>query len=263
MSEPFSPSEAVKRIREIVNFGSVHTTVHCRKRVAERNFGFQDILSVLLNGVIISPPEQSRARPVQVSGGGDDNRWGFRRCCNRNREHSLSTGCDDLFRRLTLDQFEKCPTCGSHRFAFERGRHHFVESGLDNVHLTNVDIWVCADCGERIISIPRSADLMKTIGEGILLKPTNLNGAEIRFLRKILHLKINELAQMIGVDRVTVSRWENEHEKPSRSADRLVRLTYALEAHVADTILEQLRRNLRKEESDSQVDYFVPLSPAL
>jgi putative transcriptional regulator len=158
-----------------------------------------------------------------------------------------------------LDQFEKCPTCGSERFAFQKGHHHFPESGLDNVHLTNVDIGVCNDCGEKIISIPRSTELMTSIGEGILLKPTSLNGAEIKFLRKNLHLKINEFAQMIGADRVTVSRWENEHEKPSRSADRLVRLTYAVESHAAAAVIEQLRMNLRKEEVDSKLDFFVSL----
>ena len=72
-------------------------------------------------------------------------------------------------------------------------------------------------------------------------------------------LKINEFAQLLGVDRVTVSRWENEHEKPSRSADRLVRLTYAVEGNIAETVIEQLRRNFRKEEIGSTVDYFVSL----
>ncbi|MBP8645778.1 MAG: helix-turn-helix domain-containing protein [Syntrophobacteraceae bacterium] len=92
---------------------------------------------------------------------------------------------------------------------------------MDNVDLTNVEMGICGDCGEKVVSIPRSSELMKRIGESILLKPTNLNGAEIRFLRKNLRLKIHEFAQLLGVDRVTVSRWENEHEKPSRSADRL------------------------------------------
>lgn len=159
-----------------------------------------------------------------------------------------------------MDHPEKCPTCGSEHFVFEKAHHHFLESGLDNVHLTNVEIGTCADCGEKIVSIPHSTELMRLIGESILLKPTNLNGAEIRFLRKNLHLKINEFARLLGVDRVTVSRWENEHEKPSRAVDRLVRLTYAVESNVDGTIMEQLRMNLKKEETDSQVDYFVPIS---
>lgn len=158
-----------------------------------------------------------------------------------------------------MDHLEKCPTCGSADYVFKKAHHHFLESGLDNVHLTNVEVGMCNTCGEKIVSIPHSTELMKSIGESILLKPTNLNGAEIRFLRKNLHLKINEFAQLLGVDRVTVSRWENDHEKPSKSTDRLVRLTYAVEATISDMTVEQLRKNLRKEEIDSKVDYFVAL----
>lgn len=65
---------------------------------------------------------------------------------------------------------------------------------------------ICGDSGEKIVSIPRSTKLMKLIGESILLKPTSVRGAEIRFLRKNLHLKINEFGQLFGLDRVTVSR---------------------------------------------------------
>jgi putative zinc finger/helix-turn-helix YgiT family protein len=123
-----------------------------------------------------------------------------------------------------LDHPEKCPTCGSDRFTFTRAHHHFLE-----------------------------------IGESILLKPTNLNGAEIRFLRKNLRLKINEFSQLLGVDRVTVSRWENGHERLPRSTDRHIRLTYAVEAKLNEQMMEAIRRNLRTEETDSKVDYFVPL----
>ena len=80
------------------------------------------------------------------------------------------------------------------------------------------------------------------------------NFAEIRFLRKNLHLKINEFAQLLGVDRVTVSRWENEHEKPSRSADRLIRLTYAVESKLDNSVMDPLRSNLRRDEIDSPVE---------
>jgi putative transcriptional regulator len=134
-----------------------------------------------------------------------------------------------------------------------------LESGLDNVHLSNVDIWRCNACGEKIVSIPHSVELMKSIAESILLKPASLSGGEIRFLRKNLALKINEFSQLLGVDRVTVSRWENDHEKPSRSADRLARLTYAVEAKVGEAVMEHLRKNLRREQVDSPVDYFVSL----
>jgi putative transcriptional regulator len=156
-----------------------------------------------------------------------------------------------------LNNHYQCQTCQSKEIAIKKGHHHFLETGLDNVHLINADVLTCNDCGEEIVAIPRSIELMRSIGEGILLKPTSLTGAEIRFLRKNLMLKINVFAQLLGVDRVTVSRWENEHEKPSRSADRLMRLTYAVEANIAETTIEELRKNLGKEEIDSKVDYFV------
>jgi putative transcriptional regulator len=158
-----------------------------------------------------------------------------------------------------LNLYEKCPTCESTDIIFKKGHHHFLESGLENVHLSNADIWRCNGCGEEIVSIPRSMELMKSIAESILLKPTSLSGAEIRFLRKNLAMKINEFSQLLGVDRVTVSRWENDHERPSKSAERLIRLTYAVEARVGETVMEPLRKNLRKEVADSQVDYFVSL----
>lgn len=158
-----------------------------------------------------------------------------------------------------MSLYEKCPTCGSTDIIFKRGHHHFLESGLENVHLSNADIWRCNACREEIVSIPRSMELMKSIAESILLKPTSLSGAEIRFLRKNLAMKINEFSQLLGVDRVTVSRWENDHEKPSRSADRLIRLTYAVEAGVTEAVMEPLRRSLRKDIIDSEVDYFVSL----
>ncbi len=158
-----------------------------------------------------------------------------------------------------MDHSEKCPTCGSDRFTFTKAHHHFLESGLENVHLTNVEIGMCGDCGDKIVSIPHSTELMRSIGESILLKPTNLNGAEIRFLRKNLHLKINGFSQLLGVDRVTVSRWENGHEKLSRSTDRHIRLTYAVEAKLNEQMMEAIRKNLRTEEIDSRIDYFISL----
>ena len=97
-----------------------------------------------------------------------------------------------------MNNYEQCPTCGSKEVSTKKGHHHFLESGLENVHLINVDVLTCKDCGEEIAFIPRSVELMKSIGEGILLKPTCLTGAEIRFLRKNLMVKINLLSNNLA-----------------------------------------------------------------
>jgi len=57
LGELFSSSEAIKHIRQIAKLGNIQTTEHCRQRMSERGFGFQDLLSVLLNGGVKSQPE--------------------------------------------------------------------------------------------------------------------------------------------------------------------------------------------------------------
>ena len=61
MGESFTSSEATKLVREIARFGDVQTTGHCRKRMVERQFSFQDLISVLLNGEVRDQPEYDEA----------------------------------------------------------------------------------------------------------------------------------------------------------------------------------------------------------
>lgn len=142
---------------------------------------------------------------------------------------------------------ESCPICGSEELVKTKKLHHFLESGLPNVYLVDVDVWECPACEEEIVSIPKVPELLKCIAEYIITKPDSLTGREIRFLRKNLILKINEFAALLGVDRVTVSRWENEEKEPSRLADRLIRLLYAQETKVSEEVRQNLSKYLRKQ----------------
>ncbi len=47
-----------------------------------------------------------------------------------------------------------------------------------------------------------------------------MTGKEIKELRKKLNLTQQELADKVGVDRVTVARWENGSKHPSNLARR-------------------------------------------
>lgn len=47
-----------------------------------------------------------------------------------------------------------------------------------------------------------------------------MTAKEIKELRKKLKLTQQELADKIGVDRVTVARWENGNKRPSNLAER-------------------------------------------
>lgn len=150
---------------------------------------------------------------------------------------------------------QKCPTCGSKDIFVARGEHKFLESGLDNITLLNVEIKRCTNCSEKVVSIPVPKQLLKVIGEQIILKPNKLSGREIRFLRKNIYLKIQEFAQIIGVHRGTVSRWENRNFKPTPVEDRLIRMVYAQYAKVDESIRKRLEEMFRKEISEEIAKY--------
>ena len=145
---------------------------------------------------------------------------------------------------------QRCPNCGNKNILAARGEHEFLESGLDNVKLINVEIKKCDNCGEKVVSIPNPNQLLKVIGEQVILKPYRLSAPEIKFLRKNIYLKIQEFAKIIGVNRVTVSRWENEHSKPTASEDRLIRMVYAQYAHVDESVGKHLREMFQEEISE-------------
>ncbi|HEY6403460.1 MAG TPA: hypothetical protein VI479_18700 [Blastocatellia bacterium] len=119
----------------------------------------------------------------------------------------------------------KCERCGAHT-ELKRGVYHYVESGLDNVYLVNVDIRCCESCSSVTPRIPRINELHAVIGRAIALKGELLSGAEARYLRKHLGLKGKEWAELLHVDVATLSRWEGEERTIGPQSDILIRLLY-------------------------------------
>ena len=118
-----------------------------------------------------------------------------------------------------------CPTCGS-EMSCRLGEYHYRESGLDNLYLTEVEIWECP-CGEEVVGIPNLPGLHDLIARTLVQKKSFLKGGEIRFLRKNLALPAKDFAALLGVDPATVSRWENGKQTPGPLADRFIRMVYA------------------------------------
>jgi YgiT-type zinc finger domain-containing protein len=114
-----------------------------------------------------------------------------------------------------------CNECGG---PVERVKkdHRFVESGLDNVVLRNIEVDVCPKCGDSP-RIYRINDVFLTIAASLIAKPFELTGREVRFLRKTLEVGIEDFARKLGVDRSHLSRLENGALAISRQTDRLVR----------------------------------------
>lgn len=118
----------------------------------------------------------------------------------------------------------RCPSC-QHEMKESRGPHLYMESGLDNVILEDVPIYTCA-CGEEMVSFHRVPTLNSAIGEELIKKNTPLSGREIRFLRKNMGFSSTRFAETMGVDKSSVSRWENGTQKLSATNDRMIRIIY-------------------------------------
>ncbi len=118
-----------------------------------------------------------------------------------------------------------CPRCGK-VLETSRGDYKYLESGLDNVIICNVEMIKC-DCGMESALIKGILALHEAIANCLLDKETHLTGKEIKFLRKEMGLKGKVFANLVGIDNATLSRWENNKSRPSARADRLIRFLYA------------------------------------
>jgi transcriptional regulator with XRE-family HTH domain len=112
-----------------------------------------------------------------------------------------------------------CHDCGG-TMKGTRGRYHYNECGLNNICLVNVVVFEC-ECGRRVPEIPAISELHRVIAFQLLKKPSLLVGEEIRFLRKLAGLNQRELAEIMGVDPTTPSKWESS--SAGKDNDRLLR----------------------------------------
>ena len=125
---------------------------------------------------------------------------------------------------------KSCYSCGAKIKAIKNKPYHYDECGL-NVVLHGITQYQCDKCGEAYAAIPNIQKLHRLIGMHICQKRKALLQAdEIKFLRKDLHLRANELAQLLGVTPQAVSRWENGKKEIGEAHDRLFRSLYMMYA---------------------------------
>ena len=108
--------------------------------------------------------------------------------------------------------------------------YRFTESGLENVFLSGIRYFVCAECGAESAEIPAVTTLMRVTARALVEKDSLLSGPGIRFLRKRLGKKAADFAAMLSVTPETYSKWETGDLAPSGMADSLIRTCYALES---------------------------------
>ena len=147
-----------------------------------------------------------------------------------------------------------CPNCHEKRQTF-LGEYHYNESGLINVWLKEVELFECA-CGEKFAIIPCVPELHGIIAQYLLRQKNQLSGREIKFLRKHMGLKAKDFAEYLGVNNVTVSRWERGEERPPQPTDRLIRLFYAGLMGLKD-IAQELIKGMFREITPGQEEHPI------
>lgn len=135
--------------------------------------------------------------------------------------------------------------------------YKYTESGLRNVILKGITAYKCPQCRGINPIISKIKEVHKTIAQQLLRKDSLLTGKEIVYLRKEMNIKSKDLAQIIGVTKVTVSRWENEREQISPACDRLVRYLY--DNRIFKQTCEMVRPGIDKLESQIMKSMLVSL----
>lgn len=119
-----------------------------------------------------------------------------------------------------------CPECKQKTRRRRVSLYHYVESGLSNVYLADIDVIECEKCKRQTPIIPSVLNLHSKIAESIALKPVRLTGEEVRFLRKHLGLTAIQWARHLKVKKSTLSRWEGDKQAIGPSTDLLIRYLY-------------------------------------
>lgn len=102
----------------------------------------------------------------------------------------------------------KCPKC-KYEMEMKRELYHYLECGLNNIWLKNWPILVCSKCKTNLPLLPDPDKTAPELTRVLVSQPGRLDGDAIVFLRKAMRLTTEALAKLLSVDRVTVSRWEN------------------------------------------------------
>jgi putative zinc finger/helix-turn-helix YgiT family protein len=119
----------------------------------------------------------------------------------------------------------RCVECGLAQ-TLQHRRVDYLESGLDNVELFNVPVWVCPNGHEEVV-IPAVTQLHELLAQMIIRKPAGLSGPEIKFLRRRIEIQARDFAERIGLTPVALSRFENGARPLTRRVDLLIRLAAA------------------------------------
>jgi DNA-binding XRE family transcriptional regulator len=117
-------------------------------------------------------------------------------------------------------------------------KYPLPEFGLE-LEIIGCPVWKCA-CGVVVPEIPNPEALRDNLIKALIVLPEPLDGDEILFLRKRMGLTGAKLAEVLGVSRVEVSRWEND------AVDISPHMDFKIRAETIDRLVPEEYRNRAK-----------------
>ena len=102
----------------------------------------------------------------------------------------------------------RCSVCGKGTLRQRLVTHDVGDLlGLKQVVVKNALVWVCPKCGEVTVDGAMLEQVSFAIAASIISQSV-LEPIEVRYLRKLLGDRQQDLADKLGVNRATVNRWE-------------------------------------------------------
>ncbi len=115
----------------------------------------------------------------------------------------------------------RCERCGR-RLRLVRRKYQYRESGLPDVFLRKVPMYVCPRHGVQAVVLRGIGRLQGDIRYALLGRGGPFSGREVRFLRKYEGWKQSDLAARLGVHKITVAKWETGVEPVGAASQQLL-----------------------------------------
>ncbi|MDD9841654.1 MAG: helix-turn-helix domain-containing protein [Alphaproteobacteria bacterium] len=136
--------------------------------------------------------------------------------------------------------------------------YHYTECGLDNIILCNREI-VQDDHGEQVVLIPNINGLHEFIALSIIDSENRMSGKELRFLRTLMGLTQDELAQIVQRKRLTINRWESGKTRINGAVETLLRQLVAEHFEVKKSVREtSIKRREKTRTEPIRIDCSDP-----
>jgi len=128
----------------------------------------------------------------------------------------------------------RCEACGkalSARVTTLKSPYQYRISGLENVYLAGITVYLCGKCGSESPIVPRIQELHSLIARDLTRKRSRLAGRELRFLRTNAGFPARQFAALLGITPEHLSRIENGKTRQlGNTADKLARFISATKA---------------------------------